>query len=132
MMKHLSAEAVLAFNRQVMVLRDCNSPALRGRASFESVSAAPKSGFAVGPFVSYVIQITEACLFCLCKNHPLLVGNLRTDLASCLVFLSGNGHLSSKSLDVDVWQQFVLKVASLDGPKIRVTIMLRLLLAVRP
>ena len=132
MIKHLSAEAAPAFNRQVMVLRDCTSPALRGRVSFESALAEPKLAFAVGPFVSYVIQIAEQCLFCLCKNHPLLVGNLRTNLASCLVFLSGNGHLSSKSLDVDVWQQFVFKVASLDGPRIKTTIMLRLLLAVRP
>ena len=61
---------------------------------------------------SDTVEIAAAYLFYLCRNHPFVDGNKRTALATCLVFLSENRLLSNEQLDVDLWEQLTLRVAS--------------------
>ena len=101
---------------------------MRDRALLESAVAAPKATFGGEPIISEVVELAAAYMFYLCKNHPFVDGNKRTALASCLVFLSENSRLENMYLDVDAWEQFVLRVASSDLDRSSATVQLRILL----
>jgi death-on-curing protein len=45
-------------------------------------------------------------------HHPFIDGNKRTALATCLVFLSGNGLLPDEKLEADAWEKLTLDVAA--------------------
>lgn len=64
------------------------------------------------PLMSEPIEIAAAYLFYLCRNHAFVDGNKRTALAACLVFLELNDLLTEDKLPADVWEEFVLDVAS--------------------
>ena len=64
------------------------------------------------PLMSDPVEIAAAYLFYLCGNHAFIDGNKRTALAACLVFLEQNELLPEGKLPADIWEEFVLDVAS--------------------
>lgn len=64
------------------------------------------------PLMSDPIEIAAAYLFYLCGNDAFIDGNKRTALAACLVFLEENALLPEDKLPTDIWEEFVLDVAS--------------------
>ena len=64
------------------------------------------------PLISDPIEIAAAYLFYLCSNQAFIDGNKRTALAACLVFLEKNELLPENKLPTDIWEEFVLDVAS--------------------
>ncbi|MCP5536407.1 MAG: type II toxin-antitoxin system death-on-curing family toxin [Akkermansiaceae bacterium] len=111
MMIHLSTDTVLAIHEEVLKAHG-GSAGLREKSLLESAIAAPQATFAGEPIMSDPIEVAAAYLYYLCNNHPFVDGNKRTALASCLVFLSENGHLENHTLDVDAWETLVLDVAA--------------------
>lgn len=111
MLKYLTSDAVLAIHEQVLSAHG-GGMGLRERALLESAVAAPRATFGGEPIMKQPVEVAAAYLYYLCKNHPFVDGNKRTALASCLVFLSENECLPVDDLDVDVWERFVLDVAS--------------------
>lgn len=88
---------------------------MRDRALLESAIAAPQASFGGAPLIGDPREIAASYLFYLCRNHPLVDGNKRTALASCLVFLQINGLLPDPDLpgrNADNWERLVLDVAS--------------------
>ena len=107
---HLSVDAVLAIHDAVLEAHG-GKPGLRDRALLESAIAAPQATFGGEPVMKDIVETAAAYLYYLCSNHPFLDGNKRTALASCLVFLDENGALPSETLDLDSWEDFVMRVA---------------------
>lgn len=64
------------------------------------------------PLISDAIEIGAAYLFYLCSNHAFIDGNKRTALAVCLVFLEKKELLPEDKLPTDIWEEFVLDLAS--------------------
>lgn len=64
------------------------------------------------PLLFDPIEMAAAYLFYLCRNHAFVDGNKRTALAACLVFLEQNDLLPNKTLPIDEWEDFVLKIAA--------------------
>lgn len=59
----------------------------------------------------------------------VLDGNKRTALATCLVFLSGNGMLDDEELDAAAWEALTLAVAASEIDREQTAVRLRSLLA---
>ena len=109
--RHLTVDAVKAIHREVLAAHG-GAPGLRDEALLESAVAAPQATIMGQPLMSEPIEIAAAYLFYLCSNHAFIDGNKRTALASCLVFLELNDLLTEDKLPTDVWEEFVLDVAS--------------------
>jgi death-on-curing protein len=109
--RHLTVDAVKAIHREVLAAHG-GAPGLRDEALLESAVAAPQATMMGQPLMSEPIEIAAAYLFYLCSNHAFIDGNKRTALASCLVFLELNDLLTEDKLPTDVWEEFVLDVAS--------------------
>lgn len=109
--KHLTVESVLAIHEVVLGAHG-GMEGVRQMDLLESAIAAPQATFGGEPMFTDAVEIAAAYLYYLCSNHPFLDGNKRTALASCLVFLSENGVMENKELDVDVWEALVLDVAA--------------------
>ena len=110
-LSHPTVEAVKAIHEEVLSAHG-GSRGLRVAALLESAIAAPRATMMGQALFSDPVEITAADLFYLCRNHPFVNGNKQTALATCLVFLSENGLLSNEQLDVDLWEQLTLRVAS--------------------
>jgi death-on-curing protein len=108
---HPTVEAVKAIHREVLQAHG-GSPGIRDEGLLDSAVAAPQATMMGKPMFREPVEVAAAYLFYLCRNHPFIDGNKRTALATCLVFLSGNGLLSQEKLDVDAWEQLVLDVAA--------------------
>ena len=108
---HPNLSAVLAIHKEVLGAHG-GSDGLRDKGLLESAIAAPQATMFGEPVFSNGIEIAAAYLFYLCQNHPFVDGNKRTALATCLVFLSQNGLLSSVKLDTDAWEALTLDVAA--------------------
>ena len=110
-LSHPTVEAVKAIHKEVLAAHG-GSGGLRDAALLESAIAAPQATMMGQPLFSDPVEIAAAYLFYLCRNHPFVDGNKRTALATCLVFLSENGLLPNEQLDVDLWEELTLSVAS--------------------
>jgi len=114
-MRHLlsqpTVEAVKAIHEEVLSAHG-GSRGLRVATLLESAIAAPQATMIGQALFSDPVEITAPDLFYLCRNHPFVDGNKQTALATCLVLLSENGLLSNEQLDVDLWEQLTLRVAS--------------------
>lgn len=108
---HPTASAVKAIHSEVLAAHG-GSPGIREESLLESAVAAPQATMMGEPLFSDPLEIASAYLFYLCQNHPFVDGNKRTALATCLVFLSENGLLSSEDLDTDAWEALTLDVAA--------------------
>lgn len=109
--RHLTVDAVKAIHRAVLSAHG-GAAGLRDEALLESGIAAPQATMMGQPLMSDPIEIAAAYLFYLCGNHAFIDGNKRTALAACLVFLEQNDLLTEDKLPTDVWEEFVLDVAS--------------------
>jgi death on curing protein len=109
--RHLTVDAVKAIHREVLSAHG-GAAGLRDEALIESAVAAPQATMMGQPLMSEPIEIAAAYLFYLCRNHAFVDGNKRTALAACLVFLELNDLLTEDKLPADVWEEFVLDVAS--------------------
>ena len=108
---HLTVDAVKAIHAQVLAAHG-GAEGVRDHALLEAAVAAPQATMIEEPMFSHPVEIAAAYLFYLCRNHPFVDGNKRVALASCLVFLSENGLLPQEELAVDVWEEFLLDVAT--------------------
>ena len=110
-LKHPTADAVLAIHSEVLAAHG-GGPGVRLRALLESAVAATQASKLGAQVISDPIEIAAAYLFYLCSNHPLVDGNKRAALATCLVFLSENNLLRDETLPVDDRESLTLAVAS--------------------
>ena len=113
-LRHPTVEAVVAIHEKVLQAHG-GSAGIRAAALLESAVAAPQASFGGEPLIKGGVEIAAAYLFYLCRNHPLVDGNKRTALASCLVFLESNDLLADPGMparEVDAWEALVLDVAS--------------------
>jgi len=109
--RYLTVDAVKAIHREALTAHG-GAAGLRDEALLESAVAAPQATMMGQPLMSDPIEIAAAYLFYLCSNHAFIDGNKRTALAACLVFLELNDLLTEDKLPTDVWEEFVLDVAS--------------------
>ena len=126
-LSHPTVEAVKAIHAEVLAAHG-GGAGLREEALLESAVAAPQATMAGEPLFADPLEIAAAYLFYLCRNHPFVDGNKRTALATCLVFLSGNGLLPDEKLDVDAWESLTLDVAASRLDREQTTARLRKLL----
>jgi death-on-curing protein len=126
--KHPTIEAVLAIHVEVLAAHGGGS-GVRSRDLLESAIAAPQATLMGVPLIVDPFECSAAYLFYLCGNHPLVDGNKRTALATCLVVLSLNDLLPTEELDVDAWENLTLEVASGRLSRKETTDRLRALLA---
>jgi len=124
---HPTVDAVRAIHAEVLAAHG-GSPGLRDESLLESAVAAPQATMMGAPLISDPLEIAAAYLFYLCKNHPFVDGNKRCALATCLVFLSENGHLPDEQLDTDAWETLTLDVAASRIDRDQTTARLRKLL----
>lgn len=124
---HLNVESVKAIHREVLAAHG-GLDGIREPALLESALAAPQASLAGQTLITDPIEAAGAYLFYLCRNHPFNDGNKRTALAACLVFLNENGWLLDEELDVDAWENLVMKVASSQWDRDQTTKGLRSLL----
>ena len=110
-LKHLTVDAVKAIHGEVLAAHG-GAAGIRDETLLESAVAAPQASMMGQPLISDPLEIAAAYLFYISRNHPFLDGNKRTALAACLVFLEKNGLLPDRKLPINVWEQFVLDVAS--------------------
>jgi len=110
-LKHLTVDAVKAIHGEVLAAHG-GAAGIRDETLLESALAAPQASMMGQPLISDPLEIAAAYLFYISRNHPFLDGNKRTALAACLVFLEKNGLLPDRKLPINVWEQFVLDVAS--------------------
>ena len=108
---HPTVGAVKAIHAEVLAAHG-GGAGLREAALLESAVAAPQATMMGEPLFSDPVEIAAAYLFYLCRNHPFVDGNKRTALATCLVFLSENGLLPDKKLDVEAWEALTLDVTA--------------------
>lgn len=108
---HPTVEAVKAIHAEVLAAHGGLAGLLDG-ALLESAVAAPQTTMHGEPMFGDPVEIAEAYLFYLCRNHPFVDGNKRMALATCLVFLSENGLLPNEELDIDAWESITLDVAA--------------------
>ncbi len=109
--KHLTVSGVKLIQAEVLAAHG-GGVGLRDEALLESAVAAPQATSAGEPIMTDGIEIAAAYLFYLCRNHPFVVGNKRTALASCLVFLAENELLRIRKLPVDDWERLTRDVAA--------------------
>ena len=109
--RHLTVKAVKAIHREVLAAHG-GAAGLRDEVLLESAGAAPQATMMGQPLMSDPVEIAAAYLFYLCGNHAFIDGNKRTALAACLVFLEQNELLPEGKLPADIWEEFVLDVAS--------------------
>jgi len=124
---HPTVEAVIAIHAEVLGAHG-GSEGLREQALLESAVAAPQATMMSKPLFTDSVEIVAAYLFYLCRNHPLVDGNKRTALATCLVFLSENELLPDEKLDTDAWEVLTLDVAASRLDRVQTTKRLRKLL----
>ena len=110
-LKYLTVAAVKAIHRQVLAAHG-GATGIREETLLESAVAAPQASMMGQPLISDPIEIAEAYLFYICRNHPFIDGNKRTAIAACLVFLEENQLLPGAKLSTDDWEIFVLDVAA--------------------
>ena len=110
-LKHLTVDAVKAIHGEVLAAHG-GAAGIRDETLLESAVVAPQASMMGQPLISDPLEIAAAYLFYISRNHPFLDGNKRTALAACLVFLEKNGLLPDRKLPINVWEQFVLDVAS--------------------
>jgi death-on-curing protein len=109
---HHTVAGILAIHEEVLAAHG-GLAGVKDLALLESAIAAPQASFSGQALVQDPLEIAAAYLFHLCQNHPFNDGNKRTALAACLVFLAQNGLFDqSTHLDVDLWGNLVLQVAS--------------------
>lgn len=108
---HPTVEAVKAIHAEVLAAHG-GGAGLREAALLESAVAAPQATMQGEPLFTDPVEVAAAYLFYLCRNHPLVDGNKRTALATCLVFLSENELLPEDQLEVDAWEALTLDVAA--------------------
>jgi death-on-curing protein len=108
---HPMVDAVKAIHAEVLAAHG-GSVGLREEALLESAVAVPQAMMMGEPLFTDPVEIAAAYLFYLCRNHPLVDGNKRTALATCLVFLSENELLPEAKLDVKAWEALTLDVAA--------------------
>ena len=111
LLSHPMVEAVKAIHEEVLTAHG-GSRGLRNAALLESAIAAPQATMMGQALFSDAVEIAAAYLFYLCRNHPFVDGNKRAALATCLVFLCENRLLSNEQLDIDLWEELTLSVAS--------------------
>lgn len=124
---HPDVAAVKAIHAEVLAAHG-GSPGIRDDALLESAVNAPQASMMGRPVFEDPLEIASAYLFYICRNHPLIDGNKRTALATCLVFLSENGLLPEEKLDTDAWEAFTLDVAASVLDRAQTTKVLRSLL----
>lgn len=107
---HLTASVVRAIHTEVLAAHG-GASGVRDAALLESAVAAPQATMSGKPLISDPIEAAAAYLFYLCRNHPFIDGNMRTALASCLVFLDANHLLPTEKLPADDWEKLVLDLA---------------------
>lgn len=110
-MIHPTVESVKAIHAEVLAAHG-GSPGVRDEVLLESAVAAPQATMMSQPLLSDPVDTAAAYLFYLCRNHPFLDGNMRTALATCLIFLSKNALLSQEELAVEPWLALVMDVAA--------------------
>lgn len=125
---HPTVSAVQAIHAEVLAAHG-GMDGLRDAPLLESAAAAPQATMFGKPLLADPIDVAAAYLFYLCRNHPFLDGNKRVALATCLVFLSENGLLPSKTLDADGWERLMLDVAASRLDRVETTGRLRELLS---
>jgi len=109
---HHTVAGIFAIHEEVLAAHG-GLAGVKDLALLESAIAAPQASFSGQALVQDPLEIAAAYLFHLCQNHPFNDGNKRTALAACLVFLAQNGLFDqSTHLDVDLWGNLVLQVAS--------------------
>ena len=109
---HHTVAGILPIHEEVLAAHG-GLAGVKDLALLESAIAAPQASFSGQALVQDPLDIAAAYLFHLCQNHPFNDGNKRTALAACLVFLAQNGLFDqSTHLDVDLWENLVLQVAS--------------------
>jgi death-on-curing protein len=108
---HPTVEAVKAIHVEVLKAHG-GGAGLREESLLESAVAAPQATMMGQALFTDPIEVAAAYLFYLCRNHPLVDGNKRTALATCLVFLAENALLPEEHLEVDAWEALVLDVAA--------------------
>jgi death-on-curing protein len=126
-LSHPTVDAVKAIHAEVLSAHG-GSVGLRDSNLLESAVSAPQATMAGQPVFADAVEIAGAYLFYLCRNHPLMDGNKRTALATCLVFLCENELLPEEELDVDKWEALTLDVAASRIDRENTTIRLRELL----
>jgi death-on-curing protein len=128
---HPTVPAVKAIHAEVIAAHG-GSPGLRDEALLESAVAAPQATMMGEPLITDPVELAAAYLFYLCRNHPLMDGNKRTALATCLVFLSENALLPQEKLAADAWERLTLDVAASRLDRRQTTARLRRLLPKPP
>ncbi len=131
----MSAMPKAPFHLTVEIVREIHAAAIsefggstgvREPALLESAVAAPQASFRGRSPYADLVEMAAAYLFYLCKNHPVIDGNQRAALGSCLVFLRLNG-LEPKA-DGPEWEKLTLSVAASDIDREEATARLRRLL----
>ena len=106
---HLSVDIVIEIHAEA-IGRFGGSEGLRDLALLESAVAAAQASFGgTSPFAD-TVEVAAAYLYYLCGNHPLVDGNKRVALGSCLVFLQLNG--CTPTPDSEDWENLTLAVAA--------------------
>jgi death on curing protein len=108
---HPTVSAVRAIHAEVLAAHR-GARGLRDEALQESAVAAPQATMMGEPLITDPIEVAAAYLSYLCRNQPLVDGNKRTALATCLVFLSENGLLPDEKLDADAWERLTVQMAA--------------------
>ena len=129
-LSHPTPEAVKAIHAEVLTAHG-GSAGLRDEALLESAVAAPQATMMGDPLFTDPVEVAAAYLFYLCRNHPLVDGNKRTALATCLVFLSENGLLPDEDLATDAWEALTRDMAASRMDREQTTARLRALLHLR-
>lgn len=97
-MREIHAEAIAQFG---------GLSGVRENALLESAVAAPQPS--AGGQVT-ISGAAAACLYYLCRNHPLIDGNKRATLGACIVFLRLNGL--EPRVDSPKWEELVMAIAA--------------------
>jgi len=122
---HLTVEVVQEIHAEA-IGQFGGSAGIREIALLESAVAAPQASFGGESVYTDLAEVAAAYLFFLCRNHPLVDGNKRAALGSCIIFLRLNGV--EPQPDSQAWEDLTLDVAASRIDREQTTTRLRALL----
>ena len=122
---HLTVEVVQEIHAEA-IGQFGGSAGIREMALLESAVAAPQASFGGESVYTDLAEVAAAYLFFLCRNHPIVDGNKRAALGSCIIFLRLNGV--EPQSDSQAWEDLTLDVAASRIDREQTTMRLRALL----
>jgi death-on-curing protein len=93
----LSLEEVLEIHRQ-QIERYGGASGVRDLSLLESAIAQPQASFSNEFLHASIPAMAAACLFHICRNHPLVDGNKRVAANAAITFLSTIGNRLSPKM----------------------------------